>query len=56
MLVLTRGVGDRIVIGDGIVLTVVRVGRNRAQIGIQAPRATAVRRAEKSPIAEAAAS
>jgi carbon storage regulator CsrA len=37
MLVLSRKVGQSIVIGDQIVLTIVRLGRGSVQIGVEAP-------------------
>lgn len=46
MLVLTRKVTDRIVIGDDIVLTVVRIDGNQVRLGIEAPRDVKIRREE----------
>jgi carbon storage regulator len=37
MLVLSRKLGERIVIGDGIVVTVVKIDRNQIRLGIEAP-------------------
>lgn len=37
MLVLSRKVGERILIGDHIAVTVVRVGQGSVRIGIEAP-------------------
>lgn len=37
MLVLTRKVGERIQIGDKIVVTVVRIQNEKVRIGIEAP-------------------
>jgi carbon storage regulator len=37
MLVLSRKVGERILIGDDIAVTVVRVGQGAVRIGIEAP-------------------
>lgn len=37
MLVLSRKAGERILIGDDIVITVVRTGRDVVRIGIDAP-------------------
>lgn len=38
MLVLSRKPGERILIGDNVVVTVVRVGPNNVRLGIDAPR------------------
>lgn len=38
MLVLSRKPGERIMIGDDITLTVVRLGPNNVRLGIEAPR------------------
>jgi carbon storage regulator len=46
MLVLCRKQNERIMIGDSIVLTVVRIDRNQVRIGIEAPRDVAVYREE----------
>ena len=37
MLVLTRKVGEKVLIGDSIVITVVQIDRNKIRIGIEAP-------------------
>ena len=37
MLVLSRKPGERIMIGDNIVVTVVRIGPNNVRLGIDAP-------------------
>lgn len=37
MLVLSRKVGERLIIGDNIVVTVNRVAGNRVTLGIEAP-------------------
>ena len=49
MLVLSRKVGERIQLGEDVVLTVLKVGHNRIQIGISAPRDLDVRRSEIVP-------
>ena len=46
MLVLTRKIGQQIVLGDDIVITVVEVDRGRVRIGIDAPKAVQVMRRE----------
>ena len=38
MLVLSRKQGERILIGDDVVLTIVRIGPNNVRVGIDAPR------------------
>ena len=38
MLVLSRKAGERILIGDQVAVTVVRIGPNTVRIGIEAPR------------------
>lgn len=37
MLVLSRKVGERVLIGDKVVVTVVRIGPNAVRLGIEAP-------------------
>ena len=46
MLVLSRKLGEQIVIGDGIVVTVVGLSGQRIRIGVQAPTSVVVRRSE----------
>ena len=46
MLVLSRKVGERILIGDRISVTVVKVGHGGVRIGIEAPTEMAVVREE----------
>jgi carbon storage regulator len=38
MLVLSRKPGERILIGENIAVTIVRIGPNSVRIGIEAPR------------------
>ena len=57
MLVLSRKPGERILIGDDITITVVRVGPNSVRVGIEAPRSMNIVRDElcdKSPVLHAA--
>jgi len=49
MLVLSRKLGDKIVIGDNIVITVVKIDRNQIRIGIEAPQNVPVYREEIAP-------
>lgn len=46
MLILTRRVGETVMIGDDVSVTVVRVQGNQVSIGIKAPRDVAVHREE----------
>ncbi len=49
MLVLSRKLGEKIVIGDSIVLTVVKIDRNQIRLGIEAPANVAIYREEIAP-------
>ena len=49
MLVLSRKLGERIVIGDRIVVTVVKLDYGQVRLGIEAPREIAVFREEIAP-------
>ncbi len=46
MLVFTRKRGEAIIIGDGIEVRVLRVGRDGVRLGVSAPRDVAVHRQE----------
>ena len=48
MLVLTRKLGQKIEIGDGIVVTVVKSDRGRVRLGIEAPQDVRILREEVS--------
>jgi len=50
MLVLSRKLGEKIVIGDNIVVTVVKIDRNQIRIGIEAPGEIPVYREEIAPM------
>ena len=52
MLVLSRKIGERILIGDNIAVTVVRITGNGVRIGIEAPSNVAVIRQELKEQAE----
>ena len=46
MLILTRRVGETLMIGDDVTVTVLEVKVNQARIGVNAPREVAVHREE----------
>ena len=46
MLVLSRKTSERILIGDDIAITIVRIGPNSVRIGIDAPKSMNIVRAE----------
>lgn len=46
MLVLSRKLGGKILIGDNITITVVDIDRGKIRIGIEAPRDVVILRAE----------
>lgn len=46
MLILTRRVGENVIVGDDIVISVIEVRGDAVRIGIQAPRALSVHREE----------
>jgi len=52
MLVLSRKVGEKILIGDEIAVTVVRVAQGIVRIGVEAPRQMAIVREEIKEQAE----
>ena len=49
MLVLSRKLGEKIVIGENIVVTIVKIDRNQIRIGIEAPQEVPVYREEIAP-------
>ncbi|MFZ0389606.1 MAG: carbon storage regulator CsrA [Calditrichia bacterium] len=46
MLVLTRKLGENILVGDDIIIKVINIDNHRVQIGIQAPSAISIYRME----------
>jgi len=46
MLILTRRVGETVMIGDNVTITVLGVKGNQVRVGINAPKETAVHREE----------
>ena len=46
MLVLTRKIGEQVVIDGGILLTVLKVNRNRVKLGIKGPVDVSIHRGE----------
>jgi carbon storage regulator len=50
MLVLNRKIGERILIGDDITITVVKVQGKQVRIGIEAPSSVSIRRMELLPL------
>jgi len=46
MLVLSRKSGERILIGDNVVINIVRIGPNTVKIGIDAPKSVSIVREE----------
>ena len=50
MLVLSRKIGERLVIGDNITVVVSRVAGNRVTLGIEAPTEVRIVRGELKPV------
>ena len=46
MLVLSRKIGERIVIGDNIVLVITKISGNRVTVGVEAPVNVKIMRSE----------
>ena len=51
MLVITRRLGERIVIGEDIVITVLDIDRGKIRLGFEAPRDVPIWREELLPVA-----
>ena len=49
MLVLSRKTSERILIGDEIAITIVRIGPNSVRIGVEAPKTMNIVREELKP-------
>ncbi len=49
MLVLSRKLGEKIMIGENIVVTIVKIDRNQIRIGIEAPGEVPIYREEILP-------
>lgn len=56
MLVLSRKVGERILIGDNISVTIVRVAQGTVRIGVEAPHELPIVREELEPKSQGGAS
>jgi carbon storage regulator len=50
MLVLSRKLGEKVIIGDNIVITVVDIDRGKIRIGVEAPRNVPIFREELLPV------
>ncbi|SMP71953.1 carbon storage regulator, CsrA [Neorhodopirellula lusitana] len=46
MLVLSRKLGEQLVIGDDVTVTITKISGNRVTVAIDAPREVAIKRAE----------
>lgn len=55
MLVLSRKAGERILIGEDVVINIVRIGPNTVKIGIDAPKSVSIVREELCESVETAA-
>lgn len=53
MLVLSRKIGEKLIIGDNITVTINRVSGNRVTLGIEAPHSVRVVRGELAPLVNA---
>lgn len=55
MLVLSRKVNEQLVIGENIVVTIIRTAGGKVSLGIEAPRDISIRRMELDPYSSEAA-
>ena len=49
MLILSRKIGEKLVIGDNVIVTVVEIDRGKIRLGIEAPREVPIYRSELLP-------
>lgn len=52
MMIMRRREGEKILIGDDIIIHIVQIGKNRIRIGIEAPREVAIVAEEVRRVAE----
>ena len=52
MLVLSRKVGERIVVGNGVTVVVLAVHGRQIRLGIEAPKDVSIRREELPPLSD----
>lgn len=53
MLVLTRRISEKLIIGENVEITIVRIDGGQVRIGINAPKDVPIRRAELAELPEA---
>ena len=53
MLVLSRKIGQEIIVGDNVRITVTKVSGNRVTLGVEAPDHVRILRGELQPVADA---
>ena len=52
MLVLSRKTGEKIHVGQDVVITLIEIDRNKVRLGIEAPRSIPIYRDELMPLKE----